>query len=65
MELRKLLNHPYLISPGIERQGVTVAQAHANLTEASAKLVLLSHLLVKLKAMGHRVLIVSPPVSRV
>lgn len=38
---------------------VTPAQAQANLTEASAKFMLLASMLPKLKAAGHRVLIVS------
>lgn len=59
MELRKLLGHPYLISPDLEPLGVSEMQQHTNLTEASAKLVLLSLMLPKLKAAGNRVLVVS------
>lgn len=59
MQLRKLLGHPYLISPDIERLDVSEAEQHRNLTEASAKLVLLDKLLPKLHAKGHRVLIFS------
>ncbi|KAK4703254.1 hypothetical protein P7C70_g2963, partial [Phenoliferia sp. Uapishka_3] len=59
MELRKLLGHPYLVSPDLEPLDVTKAQAHANLRDASAKFVLLSKMLPKLKAGGHRVLIFS------
>jgi hypothetical protein len=58
MELRKTLCHPYIISPEIEPRNVTPAQEHANLTEASAKFVLLASMLPKLHAAGHRVLIV-------
>ncbi|KAM0792856.1 hypothetical protein ACM66B_002620 [Microbotryomycetes sp. NB124-2] len=57
MELRKTLCHPYIIAPEMEPTDVTPQQAQANLTEASAKLVLLSSMLPKLKANGHRVLI--------
>ncbi|KAK4049413.1 hypothetical protein OIV83_004146 [Microbotryomycetes sp. JL201] len=57
MELRKTLCHPYIIAPEMEPTDVTPQQAQANLTEASAKLVLLSVMLPKLKAAGHRVLI--------
>ena len=59
MELRKTLCHPYTISPELEPMDVTPAQAQANLTEASAKFMLLASMLPKLKAAGHRVLIVS------
>lgn len=58
MELRKLLGHPYLVSPDLEPRDVTEVQAHANLRDASAKFILLSKLLPKLKAAGNRVLIV-------
>ncbi|KAL8279021.1 hypothetical protein RQP46_008690 [Phenoliferia psychrophenolica] len=59
MELRKLLGHPYLVSPDLEPVGVTPAQAHLNLRDASAKFILLSMMLPKLKEGGHRVLIFS------
>ncbi|KAM0751888.1 hypothetical protein T439DRAFT_325084 [Meredithblackwellia eburnea MCA 4105] len=59
MELRKLLGHPYLVSPELEPENVTPAQAVINLREASAKFVLLDKMLPKLKAAGHRVLIFS------
>lgn len=58
MELRKLLGHPYLVSPDLEPLNVTQAQAHANLRDASAKFILLAKMLPKLKAAGHRVLVV-------
>ncbi|KAK4056311.1 hypothetical protein OIO90_002755 [Microbotryomycetes sp. JL221] len=57
MELRKTLCHPYIIAPEMEPLDVTPQQAQANLTEASAKFVLLASMLPKLKAAGHRVLI--------
>ncbi|GAA6035092.1 hypothetical protein JCM8097_002180 [Rhodosporidiobolus ruineniae] len=59
MELRKSLVHPYLVSADIEPGSTTPEQAHFNLTEASAKFVLLQRMLPKLKAAGHRVLIFS------
>ena len=58
MELRKLLGHPYLVSPDLEPNGVSDAQANLNLRDASAKFIFLSKLLPKLKVGGHRVLIV-------
>ncbi|ORY90852.1 hypothetical protein BCR35DRAFT_299456 [Leucosporidium creatinivorum] len=59
MELRKTLCHPYIISPEIEPRGQSPLQEHANLTEASAKFVLLATMLPKLHKAGHRVLIFS------
>ncbi|GAA5884888.1 hypothetical protein JCM6882_007139 [Rhodosporidiobolus microsporus] len=59
MELRKSLCHPYLVDADIEPRNATPEQAHINLSEASAKLVLLQCMLPKLKAAGHRVLIFS------
>lgn len=59
MQLRKLLGHPYLIKQELERDDVPEAEQHKNLVEASAKLVLLSKLLPRLQAKGHRVLIFS------
>ncbi|KAI9302040.1 P-loop containing nucleoside triphosphate hydrolase protein, partial [Cunninghamella echinulata] len=58
MELRKILNHPYLI------HGVELIQSDAKamqqaMIDASAKLSLLHMILPKLKAKGHRVLIFS------
>ncbi|GAA5831036.1 hypothetical protein JCM11251_005118 [Rhodosporidiobolus azoricus] len=58
MELRKTLCHPYLIAD-IEPREATAEQAHINLTEAAAKLVLLQRMLPKLQAAGHRVLMFS------
>ncbi|SGY67920.1 BQ5605_C004g02825 [Microbotryum silenes-dioicae] len=59
MELRKVLCHPYITAPEIEPRGVGPQQELTNLIEASSKFVLLSKLLPKLKAAGHRVLIFS------
>ncbi|KAH8099377.1 SNF2 family N-terminal domain-containing protein [Cristinia sonorae] len=59
MELRKCLQHPYLISRDIEPAGLNQIEAHEKLIDASAKLRLLKILLPKLKARGHRVLLFS------
>ena len=53
MQMRKVCNHPYLFSPNGE---YTIDE---NLIRASGKLVLLDHVLPKLKESGHRVLIFS------
>ncbi|KAI6118993.1 hypothetical protein EV401DRAFT_1965170 [Pisolithus croceorrhizus] len=59
MQLRKCLQHPYLISDTIEPRGLPSAEAHEKLVSASAKLRLLKGLLPKLKARGHRILLFS------
>lgn len=59
MELRKVLGHPYLVSPDLEPTTGSEEEIHQNLQEASAKFELLAKILPKLKAAGHRVLIVS------
>ncbi|KAF8519115.1 P-loop containing nucleoside triphosphate hydrolase protein [Hysterangium stoloniferum] len=61
MQLRKCLQHPYLVSPELEPSGphLTKQAAHVNLRDASAKLRLLHMMLPKLKAKGHRVLLFS------
>ncbi|KAG6331283.1 hypothetical protein ID866_7805 [Astraeus odoratus] len=59
MQLRKCLQHPYLISDTIEPRDLTPVEAHERLIGASAKLRLLRSLLPKLKARGHRVLLFS------
>ncbi|KAI6047780.1 P-loop containing nucleoside triphosphate hydrolase protein [Pisolithus marmoratus] len=59
MQLRKCLQHPYLISDTIEPGGLPPAEAHERLVSASAKLRLLKSLLPKLKARNHRVLLFS------
>ncbi|GAA6047763.1 hypothetical protein JCM3770_001766 [Rhodotorula araucariae] len=58
MELRKALCHPYLVDADMEPLA-SAQEAHRNLTNASAKFVLLAQMLPKLKAAGHRVLIFS------
>ncbi|KAF8578409.1 hypothetical protein K439DRAFT_1663741 [Ramaria rubella] len=61
MQLRKCLQHPYLISRELEPNGsgLTPQLVHKNLVDASAKLRLLHVMLPKLKAKGHRVLLFS------
>ncbi|KAH7910697.1 hypothetical protein BJ138DRAFT_1064605 [Hygrophoropsis aurantiaca] len=59
MQLRKCLQHPYLISDDIEPRNLPSLEAHEKLIDASAKLRLMKILLAKLKARGHRVLIFS------
>ncbi|KAL1839039.1 hypothetical protein VTK73DRAFT_4143 [Phialemonium thermophilum] len=59
MELRKCLCHPFLYSDAVEDRTDDPAASHANLVEASAKLMLLSVMLPKLRAGGHRVLLAS------
>lgn len=59
MELRKCLNHPYLID-GIEPRNLpSMELVHKSLIEAGGKLELLHNMLPKLKQNGHRVLIFS------
>lgn len=59
MELRKLLGHPFLVSPELDDRTLSVADSHAALVSASSKLQLLSIMLPKLRATGSRVLIFS------
>ncbi|EPQ60503.1 hypothetical protein GLOTRDRAFT_68181 [Gloeophyllum trabeum ATCC 11539] len=59
MQLRKCLQHPYLVSDNIEPRGLPPAEMHEKLVGASAKLRLLKNMLPKLKARGHRVLLFS------
>uniref|UniRef100_V5ENK5 Uncharacterized protein n=1 Tax=Kalmanozyma brasiliensis (strain GHG001) TaxID=1365824 RepID=V5ENK5_KALBG len=63
MQLRKCIQHPYLIAPDLEtREGEDNYEAtweHQRLIDASAKLSILQRLLPKLKADGHRVLLFS------
>ncbi|KAF9155730.1 hypothetical protein DFQ26_009637, partial [Actinomortierella ambigua] len=59
MELRKCLNHPYLIEGVEPRDLATNELVHKSLIEAGSKLELLHAMLPKLKAAGHRVLIFS------
>lgn len=58
MQLRKALNHPYLID-GVEIQQPDLATTQKLLIEASSKLQVLHQMLPKLKKDGHRVLIFS------
>ncbi|KAN0060197.1 hypothetical protein ACQY0O_007526 [Thecaphora frezii] len=63
MQLRKCIQHPYLIAPDLEAQegdeGYEASWEHQRLVDASAKLALLQRLLPKLKERGHRVLLFS------
>lgn len=63
MQLRKCIQHPYLIAPDLEtREGDANYEAtweHQRLIDASAKLSLLQRLLPKLKKDGHRILLFS------
>lgn len=59
MQLRKCLQHPYLVSDDIEPRGLPERETHLKLIEASTKLRLLKLLLPQLKARGHRVLLFS------
>ena len=63
MQLRKCIQHPYLIAPDLEaKEGEADYEAsweHQRLVDASAKLLLLQRLLPKLKERGHRVLLFS------
>ncbi|KAK9767176.1 hypothetical protein K7432_003206 [Basidiobolus ranarum] len=58
MELRKCLNHPYLLD-GVEEAEESEELVQERLIDASAKLSLLHLLLPKLQQRGHRVLIFS------
>ncbi|KAI8990487.1 SNF2 family N-terminal domain-containing protein [Trametes punicea] len=59
MQLRKCIQHPYLVSDTIEPRGLSPTETHERLVAASAKLRLLKMLLPKLRARGHRVLLFS------
>ncbi|GBE77743.1 hypothetical protein SCP_0106250 [Sparassis crispa] len=59
MQLRKCLQHPYLVSRDIEPKGLSSEESHSKLIDASAKLGLLKILLPKLQARDHRVLLFS------
>ncbi|KAI0375223.1 hypothetical protein BV20DRAFT_1110377 [Pilatotrama ljubarskyi] len=59
MQLRKCIQHPYLVSDTIEPRGLSPQETHDRLVGASAKLRLLKMLLPKLRARGHRVLLFS------
>ncbi|CDO72994.1 hypothetical protein BN946_scf185007.g48 [Trametes cinnabarina] len=59
MQLRKCIQHPYLVSEDIEPRGLSPEETHERLVAASAKLRLLKMLLPKLRTRGHRVLLFS------
>lgn len=61
MQLRKICNHPYLISGAYDRlvDGLPESEHLQRLIESSGKLVLVDKLLPKLKKDGHKVLIFS------
>lgn len=59
MQLRKCLQHPYIVSTEIEPQGLSARETREKLVEASTKLSFLRLLLPQLKARGHRVLLFS------
>ncbi|KAI0801048.1 hypothetical protein C8Q74DRAFT_1364698 [Fomes fomentarius] len=59
MQLRKCLQHPYLVSDTIEPKDLSPQETHERLVGASAKLRLLKMLLPRLRARGHRVLLFS------
>ncbi|ETS63969.1 hypothetical protein PaG_02303 [Moesziomyces aphidis] len=63
MQLRKCIQHPYLIAPDLETRedeaNYEATWEHQRLIDASGKLSLLQRLLPKLKAGGHRILLFS------
>ncbi|KAF8329124.1 SNF2 family N-terminal domain-containing protein [Cantharellus anzutake] len=59
MNIRKCMQHPYLVNSDIEPPNLSNKEAHRQLVEASAKLRFLQMMLPKLKAKGHRVLLFS------
>lgn len=58
MNLRKVLNHPYLLD-GVETSQPSLEETQRNMINASAKLKLLHQMLPKLIERGHRILIFS------
>lgn len=58
MELRKIVNHPYLI-PYVEQEFESDTDTLKYMIESSGKLTLLHRMLTKLKENGHRVLLFS------
>lgn len=56
--LRKVLNHPYLLD-GVEREQKTLAGTQTAMINACAKLKIFHQMFPKLKAQGHRLLIFS------
>jgi SNF2 family DNA or RNA helicase len=59
MQLRKCLQHPYLIDEDLEPHEATAKEKHETLVDASTKLHMLQMLLPRLKKRGHRALIFS------
>ncbi|KZS89284.1 hypothetical protein SISNIDRAFT_489259 [Sistotremastrum niveocremeum HHB9708] len=60
MQLRKCLRDAYLVNQGPEPASLSDAEAHKQLIDASAKLLLLKTLLPILKQRGPRVLLLTP-----
>lgn len=58
MNMRKLLNHPYLLD-GVETAQPTPEETQSAMINACGKLILFHQMLPKLKAKGHRVLLFS------
>ncbi|KAG9018869.1 hypothetical protein FRB90_008806 [Tulasnella sp. 427] len=59
MQLRKCMQHPYLIDGELEVPGLSEQETHQRLIEASGKLRFLETMLPKLRERGHRVLLFS------
>ncbi|KZV93790.1 hypothetical protein EXIGLDRAFT_645875 [Exidia glandulosa HHB12029] len=59
MQLRKCIQHPYLVDRELEPSGLDKKDTHRNLVDASSKLQLLKVMLPQLKQRGHRVLLFS------
>jgi SNF2 family DNA or RNA helicase len=61
IEIRKLLNHPYLVQGGLpnEVEESTPEEQHRILIESCGKLIMLYHMLKRLQERGRRVLIFS------
>ncbi|KAG9001163.1 hypothetical protein FRB93_012245 [Tulasnella sp. JGI-2019a] len=59
MQLRKCMQHPYLVDRDLEPKDLDPEALHQNVIDTSAKLHFLQMLLPKLKQRGHRVLLFS------
>ncbi|KAG9052818.1 hypothetical protein FS842_009210 [Serendipita sp. 407] len=59
MQSRKLVQHPYLVEPQLERETDSAEEMHRQLLDASGKLKFLQIMLARLKAKGKRVLLFS------
>lgn len=57
--MNRCMQHPYLVDQNLEPPTDSMASAHKQLVEDSAKLRVLQLMLPKLKARGHRVLLFS------